>query len=62
MVTDKEYDIFWLLNEGDSYKEIGNVLHVTENRVKQIFDRMLSKVTQVIEYNSVLYITNLIFV
>lgn len=62
MVTDKEYDIFWLLNEGDSYKEIWNVLHVTENRVKQIFDRLLSKVTQVIEYNSVLYITNLIFV
>lgn len=61
-MTDKEYDIFWLLNEGDSYKEIWNVLHVTENRVKQIFDRLLSKVTQVIEYNSVLYITNLIFV
>ncbi|WP_432720392.1 sigma-70 family RNA polymerase sigma factor [Staphylococcus shinii] len=41
--TDKEHYIFWLLSEGYSYKEIGKVFYITEARVKQIFDGLLSK-------------------
>lgn len=43
--TDKEHYIFWLLSEGYSYKEIGNVFYVTEGRVKQIFDGLLRKIS-----------------
>lgn len=43
--TDKEHYIFWLLSEGYSYKEIGNVFYVTDVRVKQIFDGLLSKLS-----------------
>lgn len=43
--TDKENYIFWLLSEGYSYKEIGNVFYVTEGRVKQIFDGLLRKIS-----------------
>lgn len=43
--SDKEHYIFWLLSEGYSYKEIGNVFYVTEGRVKQIFDGLLRKIS-----------------
>lgn len=43
--SDKEHYIFWLLSEGYSYKEIGDVLYVTDGRVKQIFDGLLSKLS-----------------
>lgn len=43
--TDKEHYIFWLLSEGYSYKDIGNVFSVSSSRIGQIFDGLLSKLS-----------------
>lgn len=43
--TDKEHYIFWLLSEGYSYKEIGNVFSVSAGRIGQIFDNLLEKLS-----------------
>ncbi|PHK49326.1 hypothetical protein [Staphylococcus edaphicus] len=43
--TDKEHYIFWLLSEGYSYKEIGNVFSVNAGRIGQIFDNLLKKLS-----------------
>ncbi|MBA1354611.1 MULTISPECIES: sigma-70 family RNA polymerase sigma factor [Staphylococcus] len=43
--TDKEHYIFWLLSEGYSYKDIGNVFSVSSGRIGQIFDGLLSKLS-----------------
>lgn len=43
--TDKEYFIFILLTEGNSYKGIGNVFNVTVGRIRQMFDELLSKLS-----------------
>lgn len=43
--TDKEHYIFWLLSEGYSYKDIGNVFSVSSGRIGQIFDNLLKKLS-----------------
>lgn len=43
--TDKEHYIFWLLSEGYSYKDIGNVFSVSSGRISQIFDNLLKKLS-----------------
>lgn len=43
--TDKEHYIFWLLSEGYSYKDIGNVFSVSAGRIGQIFDDLLKKLS-----------------
>ncbi|WP_210136794.1 sigma-70 family RNA polymerase sigma factor [Staphylococcus sp. GDH8C109P] len=43
--TDKEHYIFWLLSEGYSYKEIGNVFSVSAGRIGQILDALLKKLS-----------------
>lgn len=44
VATDKAYCIFWLLAEGKTYKEIGRIFEVSGERVRQVFDKLLSKI------------------
>lgn len=44
VATDKAYCIFWLLAEGKTYKEIGRIFEVSDEKVRQVFDKLLSKI------------------
>ena len=43
VATDKKYCLFWLLAKAKAYKEIGRICEVSGEKVRQVFDKLLSK-------------------
>ena len=43
-LTRKEVEILWLLSEGNSYKEVGEILFIGKNSIRKIFNSTCIKV------------------
>jgi hypothetical protein len=43
VATDKKYCLFWLWAKGKAYKEVGRISEVSGEKVRQVFDKLLSK-------------------
>jgi DNA-directed RNA polymerase sigma subunit (sigma70/sigma32) len=44
VATDKKYCLFWLWAKGKAYKEVGRICEVSGEKVRQVFDKLLSKI------------------
>ncbi|MCO6290095.1 RNA polymerase subunit sigma-70 [Staphylococcus epidermidis] len=42
-LTDKEYNILWLISHGKFYKEVGHIFNIGSMRVRQILDDVIEK-------------------
>ncbi|MCQ9289304.1 hypothetical protein NQ035_10520 [Staphylococcus gallinarum] len=43
IANDKEYLIFWLISEGQTYEEVGRIFNFSWKHIRQIFDGLLEK-------------------
>lgn len=42
-LTDKEYNMLWLISHGKSYEEVGHIFKIGSMRVRQIFNEIVEK-------------------
>ncbi|MCI2770151.1 RNA polymerase subunit sigma-70, partial [Staphylococcus warneri] len=43
IASDKEYYVYWLISEGHSYENIGEIFDLSRERIRQIYDGLLEK-------------------
>ncbi|AXV42942.1 hypothetical protein K1Y28_04965 [Staphylococcus warneri] len=43
IASDKEYYVYWLISEGHSYENIGEIFDLSRERIRQIYDGLLVK-------------------
>ena len=43
IASDKEYYVYWLISEGHSYENIGEIFDLSRERIRQIYDGLLKK-------------------
>lgn len=43
IASDKEYYVYWLISEGHSYENIGEIIDLSRERIRQIYDGLLVK-------------------
>lgn len=43
IASDKEYYVYWLISEGHSYENIGEIFDLSRECIRQIYDGLLVK-------------------